>query len=233
MQEIDGDAIMILIVDDDRSVAEVLRDQVAQENVVVEVCSNGAEAMDTMNKQTFDLVITDLMMPKIGGIGVLRHAKAINPDVIVIIITGYASLETAIEAIREGAYDYIRKPFKLQELQIVVNNAVDKIRLIRENKKLLKELKDVYHQLMVIKKEQETTPHTASKADDKEGKSLAFYPTNAPLLHYMQKSGVGGRSHFDELQRLSDLKQNGLLTSSEFKTFKEYLLRNIKDLTSF
>ncbi len=233
MQEIDGDAIRILIVDDDRAVAEVLRDQITQENTVVEVCSNGAEATDTMNKQTFDLVITDLMMPKIGGIGVLRHAKAINPDVIVIIITGYASLETAIEAIREGAYDYIRKPFKLQELQIVVNNAIDTIRLIRENEKLLKELEDVYHQLMVIKKEQETAPRTTPKADDKDEDSLAFYPPNTPVPHYMQKSGVGGRSYLDELQRLSELKQNGLLTSSEFKTFKEYLLRNIKDLTSF
>ncbi len=234
MKKIDEDAVRILIVDDDRSVAEVLRDQIARENSVVEVCSDGAEAMDTMNEQGFDLVVTDLMMPKIGGIGVLRHAKAINPDVIVIIITGYASLETAIEAIRDGAYDYIRKPFKLQELQIVVNNAIDKIRLIRENKKLLKELEDVYQQLMVIKREQAATARNSPQTDDKEGNSLAFYSPNTPLLsHYMPRPGVGGRSYFDELHRLSELKQNGLLTNSEFKTFKEYLLKNIKSLTSF
>lgn len=228
MKEIDGDAVSILIVDDDISVAEVLRDQVAQENVVVEVCSDGAEATDTMNKQNFDLVITDLMMPKIGGLGVLRHAKVINPDVIVIIITGYASLETAIESIRDGAYDYIRKPFKLQELEIVVNNAIDKIRLIRENRKLLKELDDVYRQLMVIKREQAATARNSRQTDKNEGDNLAFYPPNVPIPHYMPRSGVDERNYFGELQRLSELKQNGLLTNSEFKTFKEYLLKNIK-----
>lgn len=228
MKETGADAFKILIVDDDRSVAEVLRDQIAAENIVVDVCSDGAEAMDTMNKKIFDLVITDLMMPKIGGLRVLRHAKSINPDVIVVIITGYASLETAIEAIRDGAYDYIRKPFKLQELQIVVNNAIDKIGLIRENKKLLKELEDAYRQLPAIKNKQGTEHPHSFQADDNEGNSLAFYPPNTPFLHYMPKSGVGGRNYFDELQRLSELRQNGLLSDSEFKTFKEYLLKNIK-----
>jgi CheY-like chemotaxis protein len=228
MKEIEANAIGILIVEDDRSVAEVLRDQITRENVNVEVCSNGAEATDTMDKQVFDLVITDLMMPKIGGIGVLRHARMINPDVIVIIITGYASLETAIEAIREGAYDYIRKPFKLQELQIVVNNAIDKIGLIRENKKLLKELDDVYRQLIVIKNEQETACHTTPQREEKGQWSLAFYSSNAPFLHYTPRSRDGGKNYFDALERLSALKQKGLLTDNEFKTFKEYLLKAIK-----
>jgi hypothetical protein len=112
----------------------------------------------------------------------------------------------------------------------VVNNAIDKIGLIRENKKLLKELDDVYRQLIVIKNEQETACHTTPQGEEKGKWSLAFYSSNAPFLHYMPQSRVGGRNYFDALERLSALKQNGLLTESEFKTFKEYLLKAIKDL---
>ena len=79
---------------------------------------------------------------------VLRQAKAMNPDVVVIIITGHGSLETAIEAIHEGAYEYIKKPFKLQEMEIVFNNAVEKVNLIRKNNQLLQDLKEAYDQLV-------------------------------------------------------------------------------------
>ena len=103
--------------------------------------------------------------------------------------------------------------------------------MIRENKKLLKELEDVYHQLIVIKNEQETARHTTPQGDEKGKWSLAFYSSNAPFLHYIPQSRVGGRNYFDALERLSELKQNGLLTESEFKTFKEYLLKEVKNLT--
>ena len=103
---------------------------------------NGQEAIRDFKNQPYDLVIADLMLPGADGLQVLKEVKARYPECEVIIITGYASLDTAIQAIRGGAYDYIRKPFKLEELEVAVKNASEKIPLIRENRHLLQQLKD-------------------------------------------------------------------------------------------
>ncbi|MFH1077232.1 MAG: response regulator [Pseudomonadota bacterium] len=222
--------INILIVDDDKSFAEVLRDEILKENVVVWVCSDGAEATDLIAGNNFHLVITDLMMPKIGGLGVLQHAKKINPETIVVIITGYATLESAIEAIRQGAYDYIRKPFKLDELHIVVNNAIDRICLIRENRKLIQELDHVYKQLVILKEQAKRT--VANRGDNANENSndynIPFYPSGVPYLYHMNGKAKSGLDYVSELERLTKLKQEGFLAEGEFKTFKDYLLRQMK-----
>jgi DNA-binding NtrC family response regulator len=93
-------------------------------------------------------------MPGANGIEVMRKAKEANPDVQVIIITGYASLETAIEAIKEGAYDYITRPFKLDEMKVVVENACEKIRLMKENQRLIQNLEEVYQRMQNPQKKQ-------------------------------------------------------------------------------
>jgi DNA-binding NtrC family response regulator len=82
------------------------------------------------------------MMPEVDGMEVLKTAKALYPDILAIIMTGYASIETAIEAVKQGAYDYIRKPFRLEEFKISVDNACEKIRLRRENQLLSEGLKN-------------------------------------------------------------------------------------------
>jgi DNA-binding response OmpR family regulator len=216
MHEETGLQIKTLVVDDDRIIADVLKDLVSDKDRSVDVCYDGLQAIDLIQKASYDLIIVDLVMPRVGGIDVLKYAKKINPNIIVIIITGYASLETAIIAIKEGAYDYIRKPCKLEEIRIVVENAIEKIRLNRENRELLRKLQDAYHQLMVLRKEKEK--------DDKIP-SINFYPSNLPSLHYLYNPGSSPDNYIDKLQALSSLKENGLLTESEFKLFKSHLLR--------
>jgi YesN/AraC family two-component response regulator len=157
-------------------------------------------------------------MPRVGGLDILKYAKKINPDVIVIIITGYASLETAIMAIKEGAYDYIRKPCKLEEIKIAVENAIDRIKLNRENRELLKKLQDAYHELMVLKKD---------KDKDEKIEGIKFFSSNLPNLHYLYHNNSPSNSYIDKLQALSSLKEKGLLTESEFKAFKSHLLNMI------
>jgi DNA-binding NtrC family response regulator len=130
----EGQSIRSVIVDDDKTIGEILKELVSREHTSVDVFSDGFEAIQFVKRQPVDIVITDLIMPGIGGLEVLRQAKITNPDVIVIIITGHASLETAMEAVREGAYDYIKKPFKLEEMGIAFNNALERVQLVRENK---------------------------------------------------------------------------------------------------
>jgi len=210
--------VNILIVDDEKDVADILKDCISDKERSIDVCYDGLDGIDHIQKNSYDLVIVDLVMPKVGGLDVLKYAKIANPDVLVIIITGYASLETAIMAVREGAYDYIRKPCKLEEIKIVVDNAIDKIKLFRENKELLKEIKDAYHELMLLKNE---------KKADKKISSINFFSSNMPSLHYLYNNNSSPNSTIDKLQALSSLKERGGLTENEYKTFKHNLLKMI------
>ena len=218
MPKVTTQQIKILIVDDEKAVADILKDCISDKGRSIDVCHDGLEGIDHIQNNFYDLIIVDLVMPKVGGLDVLKYAKKTNPDVLVIIITGYASLETAIMAVKEGAYDYIRKPCKLEEIKIAVNNATDKIKLLRENRGLLKEIKDAYHELMLLKKE---------KKADKKISSVNFFSSNMPSLHYLYNNNSSSSNTVDKLQALSSLKESGSLTESEFKTFKRNLLKMI------
>ena len=211
--------IKILIVDDEKVVADILKDYISDKDRSVDVCYDGLDGIDHIQKDLYDLIIVDLVMPKVGGLDVLKYAKKANPDVLVIIITGYASVETAIMAVKEGAYDYIRKPCKLEEIRISVDNAIDKIILFRENRELLKKIQDTYNELMLLKKE---------KKADKKISSINFFSSNMPSLHHLYNNSSSPNNTIDKLQALSSLKETGSLTESEFKTFKQNLLKMIK-----
>ena len=219
--------IRSVIVDDDRTIGEVLKDLITKEHVSVNVFNDGLEAIEFITRESIDVVITDLLMPRIGGMEVLRQAKAMNPDVVVIIITGHGSLETAIEAIHEGAYDYIKKPFKLQEMEIVFNNAVEKVNLIRKNKQLLKELKEAYGQLIAIKNERNEGDDEQKLEQDRIAR-LNFFSSYRPGLHLMHSATSSKPNYFEQLQNISTLKRDGLLTEREFDTLKFYLIRGLK-----
>ncbi len=211
--------IRILIIDDDKDIADILKDFISGEKRPVDTCYDGLTGIERIQKTFYDLIIVDLVMPRVGGLDVLKYAKKSNPDVLVIIVTGYASVDTAILAIKEGAYGYLRKPFKLEEIKIVVDNAIDKIKLYRENKELLKKLQDAYNELMILKQE---------KPKDEKITSINFYSSRMPSLHHL----YGGdrppaKTYVDKLQALSSLKESGTITESEFKTFKSQLLAMI------
>ena len=210
--------IKILIVDDDKVVAAILKDLLSDKDRSVDVCHDGLAAIEGIQKNPYDLIIVDLVMPRMGGLDVLKYAKRVNPDVIVIIITGYASVETAITAVKEGAYDYIRKPCKLDEIKIAVKNAIDNIKLGRENRELIRKLQDAYHELMVLKKEKGTYGKMTS---------LNFFSSNMPNLHYLYNPDSSPQNYIDKLKALSSLKDDGLLTEGEYKSFKRHLLKTI------
>lgn len=207
--------IKILIVDDDKHLAEIFQDLISDKGRSVDVCYDGLSAVESIQKNVYDLIIVDLVMPGVGGLDVLRYAKKANSDVLVIIITGHASIETAVTAVKEGAYDYIRKPCKLEEIKLAVNNAVDKITLSKENRELLQKLKDAYHELMVCKQ--------AKPADEKTTK-MNFFTSNLPNIHYLLNSAPP-RNYIDKLQGLIALKESGTLNESEFTTFKNHLVK--------
>ena len=133
----------ILVIDDEQIIRDVLGDFLANENFVVHSVSSGEEALRELASKHYDIVLTDMKMPGINGIDLLKEIKKRKLDTITIIMTGYGTVDTAVEAIKLGAFDYITKPFKMEELLNVINRAFTQQRLERENIRL-KEVMNLY-----------------------------------------------------------------------------------------
>jgi len=123
----------ILVADDEQSMREFLDIMLKKEGYRVSLASNGEEVLKLAEKDIFDLILMDIRMPRMDGITVLKKVKTLSPETIVIMITAYASADTAIQAMREGAYDYITKPFKVDEIKLIIHNALEKKNLQKEN----------------------------------------------------------------------------------------------------
>ena len=121
----------ILVVDDEEVVCRFLESLLTAAGHEVEICLSGQEATTRLKEGSFDLVITDLKMPGVDGLEVLRKAKQLDPSCEAIVITAYASVESAVEVMKLGAYDYISKPFNIDQIRIVVDKAVEKRRLLK------------------------------------------------------------------------------------------------------
>lgn len=135
----------LLVVDDEQSMREFLDIMLKKEDYRVTLASNGEEVIRLIEKEIFDLILMDIRMPRMDGITVLKKAKTICPETVVIMITAYASADTAIKAMKEGAYDYITKPFKIEEIKLIIKNALEKKNLQKENVLLRQVVKDRYH----------------------------------------------------------------------------------------
>ena len=135
----------ILVADDEKSMRELLDIMLKKEGYKITLASNGEEVMKLIEKDIFDLALVDIRMPRQDGISVLKRIKAVSPETIVIMMTAYASADTAIKAMKEGAYDYITKPFKIDEIKIIIQNALEKKHLEHENLLLKKVVRDRYH----------------------------------------------------------------------------------------
>jgi two-component system response regulator PilR (NtrC family) len=134
----------ILIVDDEESIREFLEIMLKKEGFEITTAEDGSRAIDLLKKKTFDMIISDLQMPNVSGMELLKHVKEIYPEVVFMMITAFGSTEIAVEAMKLGAYDYLTKPFKLDEVRMNVNNALRSQNLELENRVLKKVLKKEY-----------------------------------------------------------------------------------------
>lgn len=132
----------ILVVDDDKGIREILEIVLTQEGYDVTSVEDGVKAVAKCRKQKYDLIITDLKMPKMDGIEFLKAVKEISPESLVILITAFASGETAVKAMQEGAYDYLEKDFDIEDLKVIVQNALEKKGLKKDEAAFMKEIED-------------------------------------------------------------------------------------------
>ena len=131
----------VLVVDDEQSMRELLGIMLKQVGYAVTLAGGGEAAIEALKAEAFDLIITDLRMRKVDGLAVLRAAKEHSPRTVVLVVTAFASTETAVEAMKLGAYDYVTKPFKMDELRLTIANALERKRLQDENRELKRQLR--------------------------------------------------------------------------------------------
>jgi len=135
------DSTRILVVDDEKKMCESLQTLLSKVGYEVTTVEKSEEALKKIKKDHFDLVITDIKMPRVDGLDILKAARRKDEDALVILMTGYASLESAISAINQGAYDYLMKPIEFPELKLTIQRALEKRRAGKDRIKLLNELK--------------------------------------------------------------------------------------------
>src|SRR5512134_1286883 len=140
----------ILVADDEEIMREILETLLVREGYQVHLASSGEEALELARTIPVDAAIVDVMMPGMDGIAVLDELRKLDDDLPVLMITAFASVETAISAMKRGAFDYITKPFKNDEVMVVVRNAVERRRLLAENAALRQSLQATYQKFAGI-----------------------------------------------------------------------------------
>src|SRR5688572_8223728 len=126
----------ILIVDDEKSIRKTLREILEYEDFKVDEAADGAKGLTLLQKDSYDIILCDIKMPKVDGMEVLDKVMESAHDIPIIMISGHGNIETAVEAVKKGAYDFISKPPDLNRLLITIRNALDKTNLVTETKSL-------------------------------------------------------------------------------------------------
>ncbi|MEN8119073.1 MAG: sigma-54 dependent transcriptional regulator [Bacteroidota bacterium] len=134
----------ILVIDDEKPIRNTLKEILEYEDHKVEIASDGFEGLEKAKENKYDIILCDIKMPNMDGIEVLEKLEEVSPDVPVVMISGHGSVETAVEALKKGAYDFIEKPLELNRLLVTIRNALEKKDLVVETKKLKRKVSKTY-----------------------------------------------------------------------------------------
>jgi DNA-binding NtrC family response regulator len=187
----------ILVVDDDEASLSSLGEAMALEGYEVRLAASGEEALRLDTQTEFDVAITDLRMQGTDGLEVVRRIKKSHPETVLIVMTGFASMETVVDAISAGAYDYISKPFRLDQMRLKVRQSMQQARLLRENRDLRERVEDRYLQGEII---------GSSPAMVEVFKTIAKVAPNIATVLIQGESGTGKELVARSIHRLGPRK---------------------------
>ena len=218
--------VRILITDDDDVCRKLIRDAIEEDGIEVALAGDGMEALAQLQEAPADLLITDLHMPHMDGLTLLTRARQLLPHLLSIIITGYGSLESAVEAIRQGAYDYVQKPFTMERIGVVTRNAIEMIRISREKARLLNELEGAYRklQLLEVRGSSDDVPTQETANEERSRQSFCLYPQQSLPLYYYELPKDPAAGILNRLERLAELRRDGAVNEKEFSVLKKAII---------
>jgi CheY-like chemotaxis protein len=221
--------VRALVADDDEIFLEVLAEAVEEAGATAELAHDGVAALERLSAGDFDILITDLNMPRMDGLTLLKQARTLYPHILSILITGFGSLESAIQALRLGAYDYIQKPFMVEQVGVTIRNAVDRVKAFRERTNLLLEIENLQRRVLFL----EGKRYKASKVYDRFGLSAARgdpFP-NGPGFRpdaFLEKPQGNPNRAITALEALKGLKRDGIISDSELSRLKQLVINRIE-----
>jgi len=233
----------ILIVDDELLILRIISDILGKEGYEVKTAINYFNASQLLDGEKFDVVITDIRMPEKSGIDLLTHVREINSDIPVILMTGFATLETAVEAVKQGAFDYLTKPLDFNKLKRIVSQSIERFNLLSSNKKLVRELQEVNSNLE-IKVSERTREllnilHSANESIVTTDNELIIKTVNPKTIEIYEKDCVGkkldeliGGINFETIIP-KILKNSSYITKHEVKYGEKHLEISLSQLVDF
>ncbi len=210
----------ILVVDDDDFIRSLLERHLSNQGYQVTTADSADEALSITQNQVFALALVDILMPGMNGIELLTQLKKMQPEILLVTMTGHPSLETALEALKKGIHDYLIKPFRLEHLNQTIDACFEKRRIIEENKVLKDQLKNAEDQIGLLKTLlKESKEHAISKPAEKTIEKM-----RGDAVYRNQSLRTREKINQDRLEKLSLLKNEGLITEEEYlNKRKQYL----------
>jgi CheY-like chemotaxis protein len=219
--------ISVLVADDSPDILAMFRTLLDREGYAVDTAGSGDQALALLDDHVYDLVVSDLKMGGPDGLAVLARVKAVSPGTTVVMMTGYASLETALTAIRGGAYDYLTKPFTLDEIEVMLANVTDRIRGRRERALLERELEDAYRLITRLQQHVEEAvngprPGAAPVADAEPADPGSASPRRVEALAAYEAAAWSPER---ARERLATLLRDGALSPDAYQRLSDLVPR--------
>ena len=217
-------AVRVLVADDDEMFLEILAETVEEAGAAVELAPDGLDALEQLSVGDFDILISDLNMPRMDGLTLLRQVRALYPHILSILITGFGSLESAIQALRLGAYDYIQKPFMVEQVAVTIRNAVDRVKTYKERAGLVLEIENLQGKICSLEEKR----LSESKVYDSSGNLI-----KGPLLEslpkfradaFLEKPLGDANRTLVALQALKGPKRDGIISDLELNKLKQIII---------
>ncbi len=220
--------VRVLVADDDEIFLEILAETVEEAGAAVELASDGLAALEQLSAGDFDILISDLNMPRMDGLTLLRQVRTLYPHILSILITGFGSLESAINALRLGAYDYIQKPFMVEQVAVTIRNAVDRVRTYKERAHLLQEIENLTRKVCSLEGKQ----FSESTVYDGSG-NLINGPVVAGLSRFrpdafLEKPQGNPNRAIAALEALKGLKRDGIISDSQLHRLTQLIVNRIE-----
>ncbi|MDD3052182.1 MAG: response regulator [Candidatus Cloacimonetes bacterium] len=214
----------ILVVDDELLLRDVLYDYLSRNGYDVVLAADGYRALELIEKENIDLALIDIKMPNMSGLELTEKAKRIKPELAIIVMTGYPSLNTAVNALKCGALEYIVKPFRLDELNRIIRKNTQDQKIIEENEKLKDKIKKLESQLF---ENDESTDNTATIIEKPPKiRTFAQIKKNEEIGKQVYQSLSENEKKWEkELSKLIELYADGSISEEEYKKKKAELLK--------